>query len=96
MTDKVMVTYVGGVDQVDVLFPSGDTRRITRGQTVELLARDAESLSEIEWLIAGEDGELAPAAPPEDPPADDVPAEDDAPAEESAEDVPAEDVGEGK
>ena len=45
----VTVTYNGGLDQVDVAFPSGDRRRITKGDSVDILASDAAHLSPEEW-----------------------------------------------
>lgn len=45
----VTVTYRGGPDQVDVAFPSGDRRRVARGETVDILPGDAATLSREEW-----------------------------------------------
>ena len=45
----VTVTYTGGQDQVTVLFPSGDFRRVDRGASIDVLPGDAASLSPDEW-----------------------------------------------
>ena len=49
MSKPVKVTYNGGVDEVVVLFPSGDRRLVKRGESVEILASDAATLSATEW-----------------------------------------------
>lgn len=48
----IRMTYVGGLDEVHVWLPSGDTRTVARGATVDLLATDAEVLSPDEWQPA--------------------------------------------
>ena len=45
----VTVAYTGGQDQVDILFPSGDTRRVVRGASIDVLPSDAAHLSPDEW-----------------------------------------------
>ncbi len=47
------VTYTGGVDEVVVLFPSGDRRVFKRGDSAEILPGDAATLSSTEWTVAG-------------------------------------------
>lgn len=49
MSKPVKVTYQGGIDEVAVLFPSGDRRTVKRGEAIEILATDAASLSPTEW-----------------------------------------------
>lgn len=49
MSKPVKVTYQGGVDEVVVLFPSGDRRVVKRGEAIEVLASDAATLSATEW-----------------------------------------------
>ena len=49
----VPVTYIGGMDGVDVLFPSGDRRTVARGETVDVFPSDAATLSRDEWTGPG-------------------------------------------
>jgi hypothetical protein len=49
MTKTIDVTYVGGLDEVHVYLPSGDTRTVQRGGTVRLMPADAAVLSPDEW-----------------------------------------------
>jgi hypothetical protein len=37
------------MDDVDVRFPSGDQRRVARGETVDIFPSDAATLSRDEW-----------------------------------------------
>ena len=46
---NVKVTYVGGVDEVFVRFPSGNTATVKRGQSVDVFPADAATLSPTEW-----------------------------------------------
>lgn len=43
------VTYVGGMDAVYAYFPSGDSRRVAKGETITVLAVDAATLDPTEW-----------------------------------------------
>jgi hypothetical protein len=45
----VKVTYKGGIDEVVVLFPSGDRRVVARGASIEILPTDAATLSPDDW-----------------------------------------------
>ena len=49
MSKPVTVTYQGGVDEVVVLFPSGDRRVVKRGESIDVLVSDAATLSATEW-----------------------------------------------
>ena len=51
MAKPVTVTYTGGIDEVSVLFPSGDFRRVKRGESIDVLPTDAASLSPVDWTI---------------------------------------------
>lgn len=46
---NVKVTYVGGVDEVFVRFPSGNTATVKRGQSIDVFPADAATLSPTEW-----------------------------------------------
>jgi hypothetical protein len=61
MAKTVKVTYKGGIDEVTVLFPSGDRRTVKRGGTLDVLPADAATLSLTEWDVAG----TTPTAPEE-------------------------------
>jgi hypothetical protein len=49
----VPVTYTGGMDAVEVAFPSGDHRTVARGETVDVFPADAATLSREEWSGVG-------------------------------------------
>jgi len=49
MAKTVKVTYKGGIDEVVVLFPSGDRRVVARGASIDVLPTDAATLSPDEW-----------------------------------------------
>lgn len=46
---NALVTYVGGMDAVYAYFPSGDSRRVAKGETITILAVDAATLDPTEW-----------------------------------------------
>ena len=46
---NVKVTYTGGVDEVFVRFPSGNTATVKRGQSIDVFPADAATLSPTEW-----------------------------------------------
>lgn len=46
---NVSVTYVGGMGAVYAFFPSGDSRRVAKGETITILAVDAATLDPNEW-----------------------------------------------
>ena len=60
----VKVTYIGGVDQVDVLCPSGATYRVRRGDSIDVLPADAATLNPVDWT--GKSTGDAFAAPADD------------------------------
>ncbi len=49
MAKTVKVTYKGGMDEVRVLFPSGDARTFQRGGSADVLPTDAATLSRDDW-----------------------------------------------
>jgi hypothetical protein len=49
MSKPVKITYVGGIDEVSVLFPSGDQRNVKRGESIDVLASDAAALNPGDW-----------------------------------------------
>jgi len=58
MAKTVKVTYKGGIDEVVVLFPSGDRRVVARGASIEILPTDAATLAPDDW-----DGETTTTSP---------------------------------
>lgn len=63
-------TYDGALDAVVVILPSGRRLTIAKGESVELLANEAEALAENpEWVLATEE--------PDPPANDNHPQEDD-------------------
>ena len=49
----IPVTYTGGMDSVDIQLPSGDQRRVARGEVIDIFPTDAAHLSREEWDGAG-------------------------------------------
>lgn len=46
---NVKVTYIGGIDEVFVKFPSGNSATVKRGQSIDVFPADAATLHPGDW-----------------------------------------------